>query len=156
MADLWAILGGKPLAHRMSGLYYNLDFYKRRGLSASPVVRKLSYFADKETKMRVIAVGDYYSQTALRPLHSYLFRALKKIPQDCTFDQGAGVERLKNQEWFSSVDLSNATDRFPIKLISQLLRAKLPSRYVEAWELLMVSYPFIGLDKSAPSSLQYW
>jgi len=64
----------------MSGLYYNLDFYKRRGLSASPVVRKLSYFADKETKMRVIAVGDYYSQTALRPLHSYLFRALKKIP----------------------------------------------------------------------------
>lgn len=58
-------------------------------------LRKLSYFSDKEGKTRVVAIGDYFSQTVLRRLHSYLFRVLKKIPQDMTFDQGAFVERIQ-------------------------------------------------------------
>jgi len=57
---------------------------------------------------------------------------LKKIPQDCTFNQGQGIERLKDKNWFSSIDLSNATDRFPIDLIAQLLQSKLPDEYVQA------------------------
>jgi hypothetical protein len=59
-------------------------------------LRKLSYFSDKEGKTRVIAIGDYFSQTVLKRLHSYLFRVLKKIPQDMTFDQGAFVGRIKD------------------------------------------------------------
>lgn len=59
-------------------------------------IRRLTYFADKEGKTRVIAILDYFSQTVLRGLHSYLFKLLRKIPQDMTFDQGAFVERVKD------------------------------------------------------------
>jgi len=59
-------------------------------------LRRLSYFADKEGKSRVIAIMDYFSQTVLKGLHSYLFSALRKIPQDMTFNQGAFKDRIKD------------------------------------------------------------
>jgi hypothetical protein len=34
------------------------------------IIRKLTGIEDKEGKTRVIAIGDYWSQTALKPLHS--------------------------------------------------------------------------------------
>lgn len=58
-------------------------------------LRRITYFADKETKTRVVAIGDYFSQAALRRLHLYLFKVLKKIPQDVTFDQGRFLELIK-------------------------------------------------------------
>jgi hypothetical protein len=94
--------------------------------------RKISYFPDREGKTRVIAIGDYFSQTVLSGLHRYLFRALKKIPQDCTFNQGGFQELLKGAEFYYSVDLTAATDRFPIKVIASFLRGHLPSSYVSA------------------------
>jgi len=96
------------------------------------IIRKISYFADKEGKTRVIAIGDYFSQTVLKPLHTYLYNALKKIPQDCTFDQGRFKERMKGCEIYYSADLSAATDRFPIVLIKLLLAALLPVKYADA------------------------
>jgi len=104
--------------------------------------RKLSYFADKEGKTRVIAICDYLSQTVLRNLHLYLFRVLKKIPQDCTFDQGKFVEQIQEWKVFYSVDLSSATDRFPIQIIETVLRGHLPPDYVAAWKTIMVGFPF--------------
>nr|BCY26967.1 RNA dependent RNA polymerase [Nigrospora sphaerica mitovirus 2] len=104
--------------------------------------RKISYFADREGKTRVIAIGDYFSQTALKGLHNYLYRALKKIPQDCTFDQESFRSKLGGADWYYSIDLTAATDRFPIKVISQVLLGHLPLNYVSAWEDIMVGYPF--------------
>jgi hypothetical protein len=110
--------------------------------------RKLVYFPDKEAKSRVVAILDYFSQTVLRPLHLYLFRALKKIPQDVTFDQSKFKELIKDWEYFHSVDLSAATDRFPALFISEVLRGILPKDYVDSWEVLMLRYPFdISLGK---------
>lgn len=114
----------------------------RRGQS---VAREITSFPDKEYKVRVIAIGDYFSQTALRPLHSYLYKLLKRIPQDCTFDQGSFQSKLKLHEKgdvFVSADLSAATDRFPIQVISMVLRGRLPKWYVDSWESVMVGYPF--------------
>jgi len=105
-------------------------------------IRKLSSFSDKEMKVRVIAVLDYFSQTALIPLHRYLYRVLKKIPQDCTFDQGGFWSKIKDSEDFYSVDLTAATDRFPMDLLCQVLEAKLPPSYVSHWKDIMVGYPF--------------
>lgn len=79
-------------------------------------IRRVTGIQDKEGKTRVIAILDYFSQTALRGFHSYLFRILKGIPQDVTFDQ----KRMKDlvSTWvnpmYYSVDLTAATDRFPI------------------------------------------
>lgn len=51
------------------------------------ITRKLVYFPDKEGKTRTVAILDYFSQTVLKPLHSYLFNILKGIKQDRTFSQ---------------------------------------------------------------------
>jgi len=77
---------------------------------------------------------DYFSQTALRPLHQYLFALLKVIPSDVTFNQGSFLDIVREWKpgiWYS-VDLSKATDRFPIKLISLVLRGHFSSSFVES------------------------
>jgi hypothetical protein len=69
-----------------------------------------------------------------------------------TFNQGAFVEKVNS--WGSttlySVDLSAATDRFPISIISLILRGHFPKIFVDAWEDIMVGYPFLykGADGS--------
>jgi hypothetical protein len=105
-------------------------------------IRRLSNFADKEGKTRIIGIGDYFSQTVLRRLHLYLFDVLKKIPQDVTFDQGKFKSLITDWDVYYSVDLSAATDRFPISIIEGLLRSHFPAKYVDAWREVMVGYPF--------------
>jgi hypothetical protein len=96
------------------------------------LIRKLIEFPDKEEKMRVVAILDYFSQSSLRPLHDFLYSILRKIPQDKTFDQGGFKETLSNCKIFYSVDLSQATDRFPISLIASVLKARIPEHYVNS------------------------
>jgi hypothetical protein len=105
-------------------------------------LRRLSSFKDKEAKIRIIGILDWYSQLALKPLHLYLARACSKIRQDCTLDQSNFKNLILGQRTYHSIDLSNATDRFPIALISNLLKAQLPETYVDAWKRIMVGYPF--------------
>lgn len=70
---------------------------------------------------------------ALKPIHKYIGRFLKKIPQDCTLDQSKFKSLLEGYKGkFYSVDLSSATDRFPIELIKQLLEVRLPTSFVNA------------------------
>jgi hypothetical protein len=107
-------------------------------------LRRLSVIRDKEGKNREIAIMDYYSQQALRPLHNYLFKLLSRIPQDCTFDHGRGILELKPTlgSSFHSIDLSSATDRFPIELQQHLLTAMFGKEYSENWATIMVGFPF--------------
>jgi len=76
-----------------------------------------------EGKTRVIAQQGYYVQAALKPLHDSLIRILKSIPQDLTYTQSRGPSRLKIESGnsFHSLDLTAATDRFPIELQVRLL-----------------------------------
>jgi hypothetical protein len=130
------ILGGKSFSEKVltlkeginSSLFnYILPFEKG-------IYRKLSRVDDKEYKTRVIAILDYFSQSVLKPLHDYLFNILKKIPQDKTFSQGDFNLLFNNSEenYYYSVDLSNATDRFPMILISKLLKSRFPEQYVNS------------------------
>jgi len=73
-----------------------------------------------------VAIGDYFSQTALRPLHLFLFRILRRIPQDMTFNQGAFKGKVNEYKIHYSLDLTAATDRFPIELIELVLRGRFP------------------------------
>lgn len=130
--------GGNNLAKRVMTLWSRPELFSR----GSGSIRKLSSFPDREDKVRVIAIQDFWSQTALRPLHSFLYGVLRKIPQDHTFNQGAFKNSLANARVFYSIDLSSATDRFPIELISRVLGGLLPSWYVAAWKDIMVGYPF--------------
>lgn len=97
-----------------------------------PLIRKLSWFPDKEDKVRIIAILDYWSQSVLRGLHSYLFRVLKKIPQDCTFNQGSFKDKIRGWTRYHSLDLTAATDRFPISIICDVLEGHFPQHYVSS------------------------
>jgi len=79
---------------------------------------------------------------ALKPLHTYLTNTLGKIKQDCTKDQGKFSSLILGSPVYYSVDLTAATDRFPIEIIKQLLSRQLPKCFVEAWAKVMVGYPF--------------
>jgi len=94
----------------------------------SDQIRKVTGIPDKEGKTRVIAILDYFSQTSLKPFHEFLFGLLRKIPQDCTFDQGCFVDGFRkwSNPYYYSVDLTAATDRFPIDLIVQVLEGRFP------------------------------
>lgn len=126
-------LGGTKFSSKVDNLMKLKDLGLNLPFSCEPGTsfRRLSYFPDKEFKVRVIAIGDYFSQTVLRPWHSYLFRVLKNIPQDCTFDQGSFITKLDLSKVSSSVDLSSATDRVPIELIKEVLKGLLPSDLVD-------------------------
>lgn len=97
------------------------------------LIRRNVSFPDKEGKQRTIGILDYWSQMALKPIHQYIGRVLEKIPQDCTLDQSKFKDLILNKsEIYYSVDLSSATDRFPIMLIKELLGVRLPQHFVDA------------------------
>jgi hypothetical protein len=90
-------------------------------------IGKLSLKEEAAGKVRVFAMVDGITQSLFHPLHKYLFRILKMIPNDSTFDQIRGINRINEKiRKFSlkkvfSFDLSAATDRLPIDLQVSIL-----------------------------------
>jgi hypothetical protein len=73
----------------------------------------------------VVALGDIFSQSLLRPIHDRIFSALRKNPCDGTFDQDRQRDRVRlmseSGKLLHSVDLSAATDRFPAFFLAVVL-----------------------------------
>jgi len=93
-----------------------------------------------------VAIFDYWSQAALRPLHQFLGRLLRAIPEvDMTYNQGsfAPVDHLKGTAKYHSIDLSAATDRMPILLQKRVLNLFMTTEKTDCWHRLMVEYPFL-------------
>lgn len=91
------------------------------GQPSAPLGR-LALKREPAGKIRVFAMVDCFTQWLLRPLHKLIFRCLRLIPQDGTFDQVAPVRRLlKLSSTLWSYDLSAATDRLPVQVQEQLL-----------------------------------
>jgi len=117
----------------------------------STSLRKLSYFPDKEDKVRVIALLDYWSQSALRPLHLTCNKLLRRIPTDMTFNQDAFshnvLPTLPDNNSYHSIDLSAATDRMPIALQCRLVEHLYGSaEKCRSWYTILVGLPFIFTD----------
>lgn len=88
---------------------------------------------------------DYFTQTCLRPLHLELFRILEQLPCDRTFDQTKGITSLIPTEGscYHSIDLKNATDRFPILVQERLLAALIGPIKARAWVELLTDRDYI-------------
>jgi len=146
LVDSLKVCGGEKFSNSVDILKKGIELIPFLPRQTGGKIRKLSYFPDREDKVRVIAILDYFSQSVLKPFHSYLLNVLRKIPQDMTFNQGDFRKILDNQEIYYSVDLSNATDRFPMEVICNLLKAKFPNHYIDSWKDIMVGYPFSYKD----------
>lgn len=108
-------------------------------------LRKLSVKPDRESKSRVFAILDYWSQSALKGLHEELFKLLRKLPADKTFNQGGHLAEMAAKESnhsFHSLDLSSATDRFPLITQKKLLALMTDVDTANAWEEIMINHEF--------------
>jgi len=71
------------------------------------------------------------------PWAKELYKQLSHIPQDCTFDQAKGAERVR--QWLAegkevySFDLSSATDRFPLALTRTILMSLSDTPNMRMW-----------------------
>jgi len=112
-------------------------------------------FKEEPGKIRVFAMMNLITQTLMQPLHRWIFRHLRLLPNDGTFDQVKPVRNLlkrigKERFWIASYDLSAATDRLPIELQLSLLRPLLGDELTDLWKYFMVGHPY-GLPKVATS-----
>lgn len=163
------LIGGKKLGSHIESSLDKLDILHWRRPAdiwreffpksiKKEIFRKISYFADKEGKTRVVGLLDYWSQTSLYSLHTKLNKFLSKIPMDCTFNQGKFYSLLPQGEdvTYHSVDLTAATDRMPLALQKRVIGILFGNvAKAEAWASILTSYPFTAFDKNNELSLRY-
>jgi hypothetical protein len=149
LRDSISTLAGNTLKSNMDALM-DIEF---RGLkflvvwswifpNFSKCFRRLSFFGDKEGKTRVIGILDYWSQTALKPLHDSAIACLKRIEPDCTFDQNSFVGKLPLNTMYHSLDLHAATDRIPSILTERMLAILIGADKARAWKDILTGYAF--------------
>lgn len=108
---------------------------------------QLSLKVEAAGKLRVFAIADVWTQSFLKPLHSYLFKILGALPNDGTLDQDASASRSMEKAlrrgcaW--SVDLSSATDRLPIVLQQSVLTTLFSKALSDAWRNLLVERDYV-------------
>jgi hypothetical protein len=66
------------------------------------VLGRLHALYEPAGKIRVIAIVDYWTQMVLKPLHDWMFKLLKNIPMDATFDQEGKVKAFA-EKGFSEI-----------------------------------------------------
>jgi hypothetical protein len=122
---------------------YKFAFYKV-DKSKIKVNGKLSFIYDPECKLRIVAIVDYYTQLFLKPIHEAIFFKLKNLPQDRTYTQNPHTKwNYEDGNRFWSLDLSSATDRYPINLQRRLLEKIFGDKVAKSWQELLSSREFL-------------
>jgi len=102
---------------------------------------KLAFKHEAAGKVRVFALGDYWSQVLLTPLHDSLFRVLKAHPCDATFDQLGKVKEFTERRYrfVASYDLKSATDLIPVHLYEDVLAQWTSRAFAGVWLEVLTS-----------------
>jgi len=112
---------------------------------------KLSFKEEAAGKLRVFAMVDCLTQSALYGLHQWLFELLRVLPNDGTFDQEASFARAQEKAKIAGCsygyDLSSATDRLPMSLQQAILKWFFGEEQSKLWAELL-----IGRDYLVPPS----
>lgn len=133
------VLGGDELVQLIESVRsFSLESWTEQvGVKPKGRSARLSLVNDKEAKCRIVALLDYWTQTALKPLHEAEFRILKSLRPDCTFNQGSFRAALPPIGPYHSLDLTSATDRFPALLQKAVLATMIDEEYASAWHALL-------------------
>lgn len=88
---------------------------------------KIGHIQEPGFKLRAVANPHRVYQLSLSRLGKQLYELLKRLPWDCTHDQESGSvwavqEMAQNKEMFA-VDLSDATNQFPLELQLKVLQS---------------------------------
>lgn len=117
--------------------------------------RRFLHISDPEMKHRIVGCYDYISQLAFNPLSEWLFNCLRNISCDRTFTQNPIIRDKDSFNSYHSLDLSAATDRFPIELQVQLLSKIAGPFYASCWKNLMVAEPFAAHNFSNSGKVEW-
>lgn len=136
---------------RRANQYLNLNKFDSSSYKPSPSkgLGALRFKEEAAGKVRVFAMVDPWTQWALKPLHKALFKILRQVPMDGTFDQLKPLSRIPwGKVPLYSFDLSAATDRLPIWIQSDILSQVFGEKFAQAWSTLLVgrSYSLPKLD----------
>lgn len=107
---------------------------------------RLGFKDEAAGKVRVFAIVDWVLQCMFRPLHGLIFKVLRNIPQDGTFNQELPIKRLlKNNRYrgLYSFDLSSATDRLPISIQELILQSLIGVKLASLWVSLLVDREYV-------------
>jgi hypothetical protein len=119
--------------------------FKYPGFGRPKGLGKLGYKVEPAGKIRVFAMVDSLTQCVMKPLHDLLFSILRKLETDGTFDQMRPAQRLINLGHlaFWSLDLSSATDRFPLALQQAVISVLIGPRMARIWAALLVERSYL-------------
>jgi hypothetical protein len=112
------------------------------GWNRSPTLGRLSVKREPAGKRRIFAITDAWTQSILRPLHDGIFRLLRKLPMDGTFNQDRPlrnlVDRFRGAPLYS-YDLKSATDRLPVQLQTDILSILTNPTYATSWATVLTA-----------------
>jgi hypothetical protein len=104
-------------------------------------VGRVASFPDGGGKSRTVAIPDFWTQLALKPLHHLLMGLLKLFPQDATFAQDSALRSFANMGYkhIWSLDLKAATDTIPQQLYKAVMVHLIGVRLADLWVDLLCS-----------------
>jgi hypothetical protein len=132
-------------------------------MTEMPWMGVIALIPEPGLKLRFAANPGRVYQSLTGPLGRKLFGALRQLPNDFTYDQSAGLrfvqKRLAEGLPAVSMDLSNATDRFPLELeLAFLANNGVEPKWLNLLrDLSRGDWTYqVGKDKSAPVSWIRW
>jgi hypothetical protein len=102
---------------------------------------KILYLPDKAGKTRTVFCLTWWFQELLNPFHKELYNLLDRIKEDGTSSHDRAAQVVKawtsegRQLW--SIDLTNATDRFPFWLQREVVAGLKGEQFAELWGRIM-------------------
>lgn len=106
---------------------------------------RLGFSPEGGGKTRIFAIGDYWSQFSLRPIHDVLMGILRKLETDGTYDQEEAFSRIlsksKGKPTFC-FDLSGASDRIPLQVQTIMMSELFSPEIAEAWSNVIANREF--------------
>lgn len=161
--DDLGIIGGEGLVQAVHTVrnFSPLAWLSKFTIRGKPLIAKgrqgrLSLVKDKEAKVRIVAILDYWTQSGLKPLHGALMGLLRSLRPDCTFNQGSFRAKLSRSGPYYSYDLTSATDRMPVWLQVAVLAVLVSQEYADAWRRLTVDRDYhVTWERRAPVSVRY-
>lgn len=110
----------------LAGIGNITDYHPIECLDTRTYAGEVHFIQEPGYKLRAVASPYRIHQLALQPLGQSLGRIVESLPWDCTFDQAKSYpiiqDKLKSGCKIYSVDLSNATDFFPLELQMWVMR----------------------------------
>jgi len=107
---------------------------------------RLHFISEGGGKTRTIAICDHWSQQAVYPIHIFLMNILKRLKTDGAFSHNRVALLSKEATALGRdifcFDLSNATDRFPVKLQEDVLSCITDPETAALWKSVLIDRDF--------------